>query len=108
MRGHGAVLCGKNLQKTTGKLTFSHGVPRVFSLVHTRASAPISGTRGGEPTLLLADGFAVVLGALSEIDGCGVFFLDRYMDGSPWLVSQTWEIFIYAMGVRPLGLVPTQ
>ncbi len=30
------------------------------------------------------------------------------MDGSPWSVSQTWEIFNCAMGVRPLGLVPIQ
>ena len=30
------------------------------------------------------------------------------MDGSPWFVSQTWEIFIYAIGVRPLGLAPIQ
>ena len=33
--------------------------------------------------LLLADGLAVVLGALSQIDGCGVVSHVCHMDGSP-------------------------
>ena len=47
--------------------------------------------------LLLADGLAVVLGALSQIDGCGVVSHACHTDGSPWFVSPGPEVFVHSL-----------